>query len=346
LQEVDVWEKDGNLKLLQDRGRNLVVRLKDVEELHQRALVVYRDLLDLSHSRSTRCSFRADIDEKFDDILVVDLPHVFESSLTSSSEKFVAEKVLGEPSSEDLGLSIFMMPEEEEGAIACTAETSTPGEVGPEKSNPIARSIFLETRRINSTAYQDSSYAKGICSDDEKARRSLPADEGYFKKDSKASSSDGYASRSSTVLGSFPWRNLKDPAEWKMKDPIEWKIDKTTYMVKCINDLRTNHKVLIEGAFRKRCRAHKWRNYYGFLLATGVLLYFRKEIFKKVVDIRNSIIIQPRSKQFRLCIEGVVVESRECNWLMEFDRKDHLAIWKDHMALLSRGLKIEIDTLL
>jgi len=52
LQEIKLWENDGCSKLLLERARNLVVRMKDHRSLHQQALVVYRDLLNLRNSRT------------------------------------------------------------------------------------------------------------------------------------------------------------------------------------------------------------------------------------------------------------------------------------------------------
>jgi len=339
LHEIETCEKNGP-KVLQERGRRLVVRWKDVEELHQRALIVYRDFLDLNHSHTTRGSFRVAVDEKFEDIKIVDLPTVSESWL---SEEFVPGKLIGEPTEDPL--SIFKEPEEGEGVTAGAPETCSPGETEIEKINipkiSTASSAFTRSPGASSIAYQDSSFTEGMCADDEKIRDSLVEYEGYFKNDSKASSSDGAVPRKS-LLGSFPWRDFKDPVEWKIQNPIEWKIDSKPYSAKNIADLKENHKVLVEGAFRKRCRTHKWRTYYGFLISTGVLLYFRKEVYKKFVDIRNSTISQPRSKQFRLFIDRVAVDSKEINWLMEFDKKYHLCTWKEQMILLSKGLKIDI----
>jgi len=93
LQEIKLWEKDGNSKLLVERARNQVVRIKNHKSLHNRALLVYRDFLNLSLSRDgvefgcTECQARESkdcpislddvnstsqvltIDEKLDDVV-------------------------------------------------------------------------------------------------------------------------------------------------------------------------------------------------------------------------------------------------------------------------------------
>jgi len=346
LQEVECWECNGNLSFLEQRVRKLVVRLKVTEELHTRALVIYRDLLDLSHSPRTTYIPQGEIDEKFHHMEIVELPQVDEENMSPSSDRLVIGTgligtLLGEPTNEP-ALSIFQKPEEEEGGTTGASDTGPTGEIGCEiqyryKLSSVNSNSFTEApgATLPGTISMDSECTEGMSIDDEKVRYSSGAE--GSANDRKTRSSSAMAARKSFNLGNFPWGDFKEA--------VEWRVDKQTYKAENIDDLRKNHKVLVEGTFQKRCRGHKWRHYYGFFMDTGVLLYFRKEYFKKVADFRNSTVSMPRGKHFRLNVERITLDSKENNWLMEFDLNVHLAIWYRAMVLVSKGVKIDIETL-
>jgi len=345
LQEVELWESKGDLSLLVKRARNLVVRLKVTEELHTRALVIYRDLMDLSRPPRTSYIPQAEIDEKFDHMEIVELPQVAEENMSPSSDRSVIGTgyigtLFGEPTNEP-ALLIFQKPEEEEGGTVGASDTGPTGEIECEnryryKLSNVNSNDFIESpgAPLPDTISIDSECKEGIHIDDEKVRDSSGAE--GSANDRKSRSSSAMASRKSFNLGKFPWGDFKEA--------VEWNVDKQTYKAENIDDLRKNHKVLVEGTFRKRCRWHKWRHYYGFFMDTGVLLFFRKEYFKKFADLRNSTVSMPRGKQFRLNVERITLDSKETNWLMEFDLSAHLAIWYRAMVLVSKGVKIDIDT--
>merc|ERR1719320_903006 len=130
------------------------------------------------------------------------------------------------------------------------------------------------------------------------------------------------------VRGSFPGKDFKNP--------IEWKVDKITYKATSLNDLRRNHDIVMEGTFRKLGgRFHRWSYYYGFFLDTGVMLYFKKDIFKRVVDFRKSTPFIPKGKQFKLNIRGLYVDSKASDWLLKFENEKTLDTWYETILKFS-----------
>jgi len=110
---------------------------------------------------------------------------------------------------------------------------------------------------------------------------------------------------------------------------ITWKLDNILHTALNIKDLKTKHDIVIQSAFEKRCTGFRWRGYYGFLLNTGMLVYFRKDkkkgmLFKKAADFRNNTVTIPNNKQFRMN-----VFTNECNWPLRFATRERLYIWFD-----------------
>jgi len=130
-------------------------------------------------------------------------------------------------------------------------------------------------------------------------------------------------------LGSFPGKDFQEP--------IEWTVDNTIFKANNIADLRSKHDVLIEGAFRKRCRTKRWRDYYGFFLCTGVMIYFRNEVYKKVADFRKSTVIIQKSKPYRLTVEDVYVDTEQTHWPLQFSSAKHFNTWYETITRFSKG---------
>jgi len=121
--------------------------------------------------------------------------------------------------------------------------------------------------------------------------------------------------------------------------PIQWKVNNETYTASSVNEIRSKHKVLMEGPFEKRRKrrvAYRWKQYYGFLIASGVLLYFgqekNKEInFKKAADFRENSMTVSRDDHLRL-----EVYSKGRNWLLKFAMPKEISAWQDAIKQFSR----------
>jgi len=110
---------------------------------------------------------------------------------------------------------------------------------------------------------------------------------------------------------------------------ITWKLDNIVHTAFNIKDLKAKHDILIQSAFEKRCKGFRWHGYYGFLLNTGVLIYFRKKrkrgmLFKKAADLRNNTVTLPNNEHFRMN-----VFTNERNWPLRFATRERLDIWID-----------------
>jgi len=139
------------------------------------------------------------------------------------------------------------------------------------------------------------------------------------------------------VLGDFPRKDFKSP--------IQWTMNKITYKAKNLADLRSKHDIIMEGAFQKKGRCHRWRNYFGLCFDTGLMLYFKKNVLRKVADFRRSTLSVPKSKKYRLDIEAVYVDNKPTKWLLKFDNEKHLNIWCETIAKVSKRQRSEIDNL-
>jgi len=279
LEEIQLWEKIGCNKLLVERARNLVVRLKDPRSFHQRALVVYRDILCSSSSptgtisslqqreewgtdppgslvpyRNTESSYSQTLtlDEKFDEVMNLEFPDSDDDE-SSMSIEFYLRATQGEPGrisreqTEKFSevsverLSIFKKP--------TMIDHFTPGELSETISN--AENFWDEDSTIN----LENRYipCMQLCLGDESPPELVLKKTIEQKESKEFSDRDGADEKIDMVdvqapqlLGSFPERDFKFP--------IWWTVDGVTYRAKSIADLRSKHNVLIEGAFRKRCR--------------------------------------------------------------------------------------------
>jgi len=261
-------------------------------------------------------------DKDLERMIGIELPSNDEDSITPSK---VTQKQQGEPSTfepssliETLShdqLDIFEKPlEANEGCKTCHGdEMITLDILSPAISSP--RSVYEDESVILLVNYDKMKLGK--------ERESL-----IESSDIKTEPSDNL--QSPTVkLGSFPGKDFKEP--------IEWTVDNTTFKANNIADLRRKHEVLIEGSFRKRCRTKRWREYYGFFLCTGVMIYFRNEVYKKVADFRKSTVTIQKSKPYRLIVEDVYVDTEQTYWPLQFSSAKHFNYWYGTITRFSKG---------
>jgi len=377
LEEIQLWEKVGCNKLLVERARKLVVRMKDHRSFHQRALVVYRDILFLGHSRTdTNCSLQQregwvtdtpdplvrfrntdssssqtlTLDEQFDDVMSLELPDTDDDE-SSISIEFCLRTSQGKSSR----ISCELTEEFDEvsgGSLSIFKQSTladevfiTPLDFTPDKLpesysnagnfNKGDPTLTLENRNIRCIQ---------LCLGDE-PHPQLVLKKTIEQKESKEfSDRDGADEKIDLMdvqvpqqLGSFPGRDFKF-LTW-------WTVDGVTYRAKSITDLRRRHNVLIEGAFRKRCRYHKWKTYYGFILDTGIMLYFREGVFKKVADFRNCSHVFLKVDQCSLNIRDLHLPSRVTNWNINFADKKVCKTWYEIIVKISGYEKTEIGGL-
>jgi len=371
LQEIKLWEKEGNSKLLLERARNQVVRIKDYKSLHNRALVVYRDFLNLSLSRDSiefnQCRARESKD--------LAIPYLREGpEFSSMSQIFHVEQKLEQQSIK------YKEPLEEGSPTAKDTNSRTAqGEPSASSSCEII-SIFGDVS-CSSSIFDNpnpSDMAEGgtpgarlservsevvIAADKHEGEDSVPSLE--IKNDSKdepipepGMNKDLARSESLEILSmgdsgdvDLKIDNAKEVPkvlqnlEEDFNIRIWWTIDRFSFREKSIADLRSNHHILIEGSFRKRCRSRRWRNYYGFFLATGVVVYFRKGDFKKFADMRNSTPRLPKDKPCRLDIRDVIIASNANNWLLKFDSANHRDAWYQTVDKISKDHKDKMNDL-
>jgi len=364
LQEIKLWEKDENCNLLLERARSLVVRMKDHRSVHQRALLIYRDFLNVSLTRSresietsSQCQTRESteltsttervsreysnssqvqtLDEKLDEMLSIELPETVDEEPSIHIE--YCSKAQGEPSGsygsscEVLSIfdgasceeiSIFEKPKEtDEGVV-------TPGARFFEKLLTAEESEGCDS--ILTLGSRDSRWSK-VCS---KLTPGVREDECYSWDVTDVKIDLSYEQTSKT-LRDFPANDFKNP--------IEWTIDGITYEAKSVSELRSKYDVVMEGVFKKRYKCHTWRSYYGFFFNTGVMIYFKKDVFKKAADFRRSTVTIPKGKQLRLNIHDLHVASRVTNWQLKFDSANHFNSWCETIVKFSKGLQNETD---
>jgi len=373
LLEIDVWEKNGSVKPLQERARDLVVKMKDTS-LHSRAMVVYRDFLDLGRSPrktivskpyqdrqrvSTEFSFKvpgsnnssqvrqrdsiefsshipdstefsstrvpSTSDEKFDRMIDIELPLSVDDD-SSTPPKEDTQKLQGEPNICDLStsgdvlsceaLAIFDKPTEtDEGRTSPRGDDELIFDLSINLEPSDGDSIFLLSNEEPMTPGSVCSCHGDALSECDDVKRDFG--ENPWQLPAK--------------LGSFPGKDFQGA--------IEWTVDKTTYWANNLADLRSKHDVLIEGTFRKRCRTKRWRDYYGFFLGTGVMIYFRNEVYKKVADFRKCTVTLQKSKPSRLIVQDVYVDTKQTDWPLEFNNPKHLSTWHHTIASFSKRSK-------
>jgi len=374
LEEIQLWEETGCINFLVERARDLVVRMKDERCFHQRALAVYRDILRMRHSRTgTNCSSQQRegwvagslvpdrntessssqtlmLDEKFDEVMNIEFPDT-DNDESSISIEFCFRTSQGQPSRISCELtdkfnevsgesvSIFKKPTViDEGVI--TPFDLTPDELSDTDSsaeNFTDEHQTLTLENTNTRCFQLS-------------KRDEPPLQSVLKKTAEQNGSKVFSVRDDAdekigivdlqvpqLLGSVPG--------WDFKF-LTWRtVDRITYRATSIADLRSKHNVLIEGSFRKRCRYRRWLRYYGFILDTGIMLYFREGVFKKVADFRNCSNVYLKVEQCSLNIKDLHLASRVTNWIIKFDSKKVCETWYEIIFKISKNAKNEVSEL-
>lgn len=125
-------------------------------------------------------------------------------------------------------------------------------------------------------------------------------------------------SRTTIVLDKF---SAKD-----FKIPITWNIGRIGYRAENMADLRSRHDILIEGAFKQSTKGYLWNNYHGFLLTSGVMLYFRSESYKAFIDFSKCTVISD-SKHLKLKVNTLSIDSKETTCLLKFSSSQHYKVW-------------------
>jgi len=360
LREFEQLEKGGNTEMLVERARNQVVKMKGCKYLHHRALLAYRYYLNLSISRQsldysslrTRRGESVDrgipresrereskeysrstqvltIDERLDVMLGIELPEMLEeesSNWVESGMKTQQSEQSGS-SCEVLSIvqdsccerqSIFKVPRETEGFIS-------PG-------SPLSSGVLQENSLSEMWSNAEKSGERCSILKVQNSPNLPIQPQKCLTRDDVDLKIDFEGEKTPKVRGSFPGKDLKNP--------IEWKVDNIVYLAMSLSDLRKSHDIVMEGTFRKRgARCHRWRKYYGFFLDTGIMLYFRGGVFKRVADFRKSTPFIPKSKQFILNIRGLYVNSKASDWLLKFENEKKLDTWYETILKLCEPQK-------
>jgi len=375
LEEIQLWEKTGCNNLLVERARNLVVRMKHERSFHQRALVVYRNILHMRYSRTgtnrswqqrdgwiagslvpwsnteSSCPQSLMFDEKFDEALNVEFPDIDDDD-SSISIEFCFRTSQGQPSriscepadkfNEVSGesLSIFIKP-------TVTGEVSrTPFDATPSMLSKIdyTTANYEDDDPTPALENRSTSYIQ-LCLGDEPPSQSVltkttvhNGSKELFIKDDADEKIDIVDVQVPQFLGTVP--------EWDFKSLILWTVDKVNYRAKSIADLRSKHNVLIEGTFRKRCWYQRWQRYYGFILDSGVMLYFQQGVFNKVADFRNCGHVSRKvEQQCCLNIEGLLVASKVTKWIIKFTSKKVCETWCEIILNIAKNATSEVSEL-
>jgi len=355
LKELEQFEKDGSIAMLIERARNQVVKMKGSKSLHHRALVVYRYYLTLSISREGLDDGRQILREESTDVTI-------ERGERESKTYSRSSQVLNIDDRLDFMMDIEL-PElqDEDSSVLLESglkiQWGEPSESSCEVTSPFDDNISCETLSIFGRPTEMEGFiprSSFVVPDLVRAKSlsSICLAEKFDERDSIVSKRDSFVSP--MISEKCVLRNddvdlkidvgEKTPgsrASFCGKDfnaPIEWKFDKFTFKVINSTDLRRNHDILMEGSFRKRGgKCHTWRDYYGFFLDTGVLLYFRKNDFKRAVDFRKSTPFIPKSTQFKLNIRGLHVSSKPSDWVLKFANEKKLSTWYDTILKVSKS---------
>jgi len=344
--EVHIWETEGNLDLLIYRGRQLAAKLKDEGALHQQALQIYLNILEISRRKSRKENSNKPQDTLTTPVTDFNKSESSLSILTLRPDPFAtgADSLQGEPSIEQ-----SYKGEGKRSIWGSHAESL------PDKSTTSYQC------QIAPEPYDDCK----IASDEERSRErsryiSIEIDEasqpGSVKWSKKRKENEIRISNLRSDSIGFPMVDLIDEKEDEIKfdigrrlsvetfkgdfvKPIQWKVNNETHTASSVNEIRSKHKVLMEGPFEKRRKrrvGYRWKHYYGFLIASGVLLYFGQEKnneidFKKAVDFRENSMTVSKDDDLRLD-----VYSQGRNWLLKFAMQKEISDWHDAIKQFSR----------
>jgi len=335
-QDIEHYEKNGNLKRLEERGKDLVTRIeKSDSNLYKRVTVVYNNILERKLSQEN-------LDVNFEKMLNTELPALEESKIDGLSPMIMV------PPGRIDGLSIFDSPlakSKEVIKFPNVSKTSTAHNFTEKHSLGTKSRLSKETVFVVPWILDDD---LGAGSNNENTQRDMDNAKQlrcYWKKDNLEEvlnieyDDDDlkvHYEAEKMVLGEFP--------EPDFKAIVEWTVGQQTFKVNTIAELRRKHNVLIEGDFRKRCKGLKWREYFGFFMDNGTMIYFRDGNFKKVADFRESTISKMDDKYSRLTIEGVNVDNSKLrDWLLEFKDVETLVFWYRKFKRFCKGISGNLD---
>lgn len=338
--EVHIWETEGNLDLLIYRGRQLAAKLKDEEgALRHKALQIYLNILEISRRKSRKENY------KNQDNLATPISDFNKSEsplslLALRPEQFATgiDSLQGEPSMEP-----SYKGEGKRSIWGSHAESL------PDKSD---KSMTYQCQ-IMPESYDDCK----IPSDDERSRfisieldmETQPGSKQWSKKKENRkqrgrSDSLGFTvelidEKDDEIQFDLGRRLSVEIFKGDFAEPIQWKLNNETHTASSVDEIRSKHNVLMEGPFEKRRKrrvAYRWKHYYGFLIASGVLIYFgqekNKEIdFKKAVDFRENTLTVSKDDQLRL-----YVYSEGRNWHLKFATTKEISDWHDAIKQFSR----------
>lgn len=317
LREFQEFEKYGGMDTLVARARNQVVKMKGKKDLHHRALFVYRYYLNLSISRDslsqTRRKESLSIGER------------------ESKEYSRSSKVLNIDERLDfmMGIELPEMQDEESSNQGGSDTKKQEGEPCEGFISPSSLGI-QEKHSSEMTQCAERSEERDSIFSVQDSIKSPVLSSKYMTWNDDGLKTDFEGEKQPKACRSFPGKDFEKP--------IEWKVDNITYKAASISDLHKSHDIVIQGSFCKRGgRFYTWRNYYGFFLNTGIMLYFRNETFKRAVDFRKSTPSIAKSKPFTLNIQGLYVDSKAAHWLLKFDNEKKLNEWYETIMKFSES---------
>jgi len=299
-QEVEVWEKNRSVDLLLARGRKLEVKLKNLknenDRLHSRALKLCNQCQEISQtSKPNSLSLFTLRPGKVDSVGSLQ-GEPSESVRGSHAESPEKSRSWEYPTLRESNEDCKIQSEDERDRIYTTEidQASQPGSVQWSRKKEQLR-----------------------------AKKNLSDPSGWVQIDIL----DGTEDEIKYDTGKRPSVDL---FKGNFEKPIQWKIGDQTYSASSIDEIRSKHDVQVEGHFEKRKRTWGWKNYYGFLIASGVLLYFelfeqekRNEIvFKKAVDFLGNSITVSKEDQLRFN-----VYSAGRNWPLKFATQKEFSDW-------------------
>jgi len=328
-QEVEIWEKEGSLDLLIFRGRQLAVKLKDQGEgLHLRALKVYCKFLEISSAKHCNFKPKGTPKERSIDLEKFSFnPSYLEANKAESFSSIArGDPLQGEPS--------FFEPDNLEGKMdrGSRAESQPEDRLyhddhkfkrENERSRLMSISDLDEENQPGSVKWHKKVSAHGNKDDPlgwEELKIELVNDE---KDEVKNSPAIGNRLSVENFKGDF-------------RETIKWTDGNKTYQASNVKDIRKNHCIQIEGSFKKRCMTYRWKNYYGFITRSGLLIYFGLEknndlTFKRAVDFQENSITDIKESQYMFNVNAA-----GRNWLMKFANEKDFSNWQKTIRRFSR----------
>jgi len=322
-QEVEVWEKKGNLDLLLARGRQLAVKFKDLKDdeksYHLRALQIYCHFLEVSRRKSRQKPRRETLS------LLTLRPDPFATGDSLQGEPSIEPSYNREGKRSALGSCFDSIDEKSR-----TVETPIPRESLDDYKRPSGD----ERGRIMSIEIDEASQPGSLQWSKKKQRlanKNLLDPFGW--DDVQIDLMDEHEDEVKSQCGR---RLTAETFEGDFEEPIEWKVDNQTYFAKNVKDIRSKYNVQVEGPFEKRRMAYRWKHYYGFLTSGGMLIYFGQEKnkpidFKKAVDFRQNSITVLNDNKLRFN-----VHSAGRNWLLKFNTPKEFSDWHKAIKKFSR----------